>query len=176
MSCALLFIPVASGAENVPEKIIGKVIYVDDGDTLTLMVAPDNKRIIRLTDVDAPETGKPAYGKLGQPFSQVAKANLQHLVGGKTVEAHCYERDRYGRIVCRVFTDGLDVSLEQIRAGLGWTNTVAGKKFVRDDKAYALETEAKEKRKGLWSQPNPVPPWEWRRACWQNQQCPNAGP
>ena len=26
-----------------------------------------------------------------------------------------------------------------------------------------LETEAREGKRGLWVEPNPVPPWEWRR-------------
>ena len=52
-------------------KLDGKVIHVEDGDTLTIMLDDHSKYSIRLTDIDAPET---SHGprKLGQPFSKVS--------------------------------------------------------------------------------------------------------
>jgi hypothetical protein len=39
--------------------------------------------------------------------------------------------------------------------------------FVRyaphDRELARLEAEARKARVGLWSEPNPIPPWEWRR-------------
>ena len=38
------------------------------------------------------------------------------------------------------------------------------RKYAPDDLVLeALETEAREARRGLWVMPNPVPPWEWRK-------------
>jgi len=46
-----------------------------------------------------------------------------------------------------------------VRDGFAW-------RYVRYDKAGEFtdaEREAREKRRGLWADPNPVPPWEYRR-------------
>jgi micrococcal nuclease len=37
-------------------------------------------------------------------------------------------------------------------------------KYAPGDATLArLEAEAREARRGLWSQPHPIPPWDWRR-------------
>ena len=42
------------------------------------------------------------------------------LVHGRSARADCPKVDRYGRAVCRVIVDGVDVGLEQIRRGFAW--------------------------------------------------------
>jgi endonuclease YncB( thermonuclease family) len=84
------------------------------------------------------------------------------------------KRDRYGRIVGRVFAAEcdhagcaytVDAGLEQIRAGLAWHY----KQYQRDQwpseraRYAALEVEARARRDGLWKDPEPVPPWDFRR-------------
>lgn len=161
-------------ASELPKQIEGKVVYVDDGDTLVLLDKGHNQVKIRLTDADAPETPKENQGRAGQPFSKASSAHLASLVKGRSAVALCYERDRFKREVCRVTVDGRDVSLEQIRAGMAWANA-ANPSYVRDPRAYEYERAAREKRIGLWSSSQPVPPWKWRRDCWQDRQCNGAG-
>ena len=36
------------------------------------------------------------------------------------------------------------------------------RKYARDQAYFAAEGEAKEARRGLWADKNPIPPWEWR--------------
>ena len=55
--------------------------------------------------------------------------------------------------------DGRSMNRELVRQGMAWW-------FARyapaDAELARLESEAKAARRGLWSQPNPVPPWSWR--------------
>jgi len=37
-------------------------------------------------------------------------------------------------------------------------------RYVTDRRLYRLQEEAKATRRGLWSEPAPVAPWEWRQA------------
>ena len=68
-------------------------------------------------------------------------------------------KDRYGRIVGRVYVDGIDMNRELVAQGLAWVF----RGYSNDDVLLKLEAEAKKKGLGLWTDPNPVPPWEWRR-------------
>ncbi len=67
--------------------------------------------------------------------------------------------DRYGRIVGRVFVDGIDVNRELVVQGFAWVY----RKYSKDAELLRLEAEAKLKGLGLRADPNPIPPWEWRR-------------
>lgn len=66
--------------------------------------------------------------------------------------ANCPKVDRYGRQVCVVRVDGIDVGLAQIEAGLAWWY----RKYARDqspqDRASyaAVEQDAQETKRGLW--------------------------
>lgn len=80
--------------------------------------------------------------------------------------AECHKTDRYGRKVCRVLVGGVDVGLEQIRAGLAWYFRRYGNELPPNRRQqYADgEAQAKDARRGLWADVAPVPPWEWRSA------------
>ena len=67
--------------------------------------------------------------------------------------------DRYGRIVGRVYVDGLDVNRELVAQGYAWVY----RNYSNDAELLRLEAEAKQKGLGLWADPIPIPPWEWRR-------------
>lgn len=75
------------------------------------------------------------------------------------------KRDRYGRIVGKIIFDGRDVDLAMVSAGYAWWyRKYASEQNAGDRVLYeAAEEQAKEERRGLWADPNPVPPWEWRR-------------
>jgi endonuclease YncB( thermonuclease family) len=67
--------------------------------------------------------------------------------------------DKYGRKVCRVEVDGQDLSVELLRAGLAWHY----KRYNQEPALASLQAEARARKRGLWADPNPIPPWEWRR-------------
>lgn len=172
-SCA----EVAAAAGPSPEYFIrGIVVRVADGDTLTIRgEASGNRYEIRLSDIDAPETGKPARGKQaaksGQPYAEDAKRLLISIALNRQAEAACFEADRYGRHVCHLTIDGAYVHTQLLAAGAAWS----GEKptWRRDPRSAEIEAEARLARKGLWARRNPVPPWRWRQTCWSAaQDCP----
>lgn len=128
-----------------------KVIGVSDGDTLTVLMSGRQVKI-RLAEIDAPEKR--------QPFGQRSKQSLSDLVYGKQVMLKQEAKDRYGRVVGRVYAGGLDVNAEQVRLGMAWVY----RQHNRDKSLLALEQEAKSTRRGLWSEPSAIPPWEYRHS------------
>ncbi len=84
---------------------------------------------------------------------------------GKQVTIEYQKRDRYGRIVGKVLLDGIDVSLEQVKAGFAWHyKKYQHEQSLEDRQLYAdAEIRAREGRLGLWRENNPNPPWEFRR-------------
>jgi endonuclease YncB( thermonuclease family) len=136
----------------------GTVVGVADGDTLTLLDASKATHRIRLDGIDAPER-RQAYG-------QRARQSLAALTHGREAVADCPKTDRYGRAVCRVTVNGVDVGLEQVRRGLAWHYVrYAHEQPLETRLAYSrAEQRARSERSGLWSSPSPVPPWDYRRA------------
>ena len=148
------------------DTLLGRVVGVADGDTITVLDADRQQQKIRLQGIDAPEKA--------QPFGQRSKENLSRLVFGKDVRVEWEKRDRYKRIVGKVWVQPescptcpmtLDDGHAQITVGLAWWyRKYASEQSPQDRGAYEFsEQEARAKHVGLWSDAEPVPPWEWRR-------------
>jgi len=128
------------------------VVGISDGDTVTVLTARREQIRVRLHGIDAPESG--------QPFGTKSRQWLSDQVFGKTVELVRVDTDQYGRIVGRLRTGGKDVNVESVKAGMAWWY----QRYARTDrKLEEAEREAKSARRGLWSEPNPTAPWDWRR-------------
>jgi endonuclease YncB( thermonuclease family) len=142
----------------VSAEIIGRVVGVSDGDTITVLVDGHESVKVRLVGIDAPEKAQ-AYGA-------ASKRNLSVQVFDKSVTVEWEKKDRYGRILGRVLVNGTDVCLEQIKNGMAWHY----KQYAREQaenlrSAYAAaEQQARLEKIGLWSMPNPTPPWEFRHS------------
>jgi micrococcal nuclease len=134
----------------VYSQIIGKVVSVADGDTFTMLVSNEQIRI-RLHGIDCPEKA--------QDFGNVAKEFLSGYVFGKVVRVKNMDTDRYGRTIGMVTIDGVNVNEELLKAGLAWHY----KTYDKNPVWAKLEEEARKNKKGLWLQPNPIPPWDWRK-------------
>ena len=131
----------------------GRVVGIADGDTITVLRDKEQVRI-RLYGIDCPER----Y----QPFSKKARQLTAKMVHGKVVEVEPVDIDRYNRLVALVTVSERLVNEELLNAGFAWVYT---RYCVRPicDKWRALEQEAREAKLGLWADPNPIPPWEFRR-------------
>src|SRR6516162_2877799 len=130
-----------------------RVIGIADGDTITVLTADKTQHRIRLWGIDAPETG--------QDFGSRAEQAASALAFGKQVTIRPRDTDRYGRTVAEVILpDGRSMNRDMVRQGMAWWF----KRYAPHDAELArLEAAAKAARIGLWSQPNPAPPWQWRR-------------
>lgn len=129
----------------------GKVVKVLDGDTIEVLLADKIERI-RLSEIDCPEKG--------QPFGQAAKRFVLKLAAGQIVTVNVHTVDRYGRIVGEVILPGgLNLNAHLVAEGYAWHY-----KYYSDNPALAqMEIRARAKKAGLWEEPNPIPPWDWRR-------------
>jgi endonuclease YncB( thermonuclease family)/methylphosphotriester-DNA--protein-cysteine methyltransferase len=147
---------VAQQANNVQLVIEGKVVRVSDGDTITVLDKDNKQHRIRFQGIDAPESK--------QDFGQAAKENLSKMIFGKQVTVIWDKVDKYQRTVGKVLLDGKDINIEQIKAGLAWHyKKYADEQPPEDRLTYAAaEAEAKAAKRGLWQDPNPTPPSEWR--------------
>lgn len=128
-----------------------RVVGVSDGDTITILHDNREQERIRLYGIDSPEKS--------QAFGQKAKQYASTLVYGKTVSIRVMDRDKYGRTVAWVYAGDMNVNAELVRAGYAWHY----RKYSKDASLQRLEDEARMARRGLWVDPNPVPPWEYRK-------------
>jgi endonuclease YncB( thermonuclease family) len=65
-----------------------------------------------------------------------------------------------------VIVKGEDANLEQVEAGMAWHyKKYQGEQSPSDRVKYSdAEREARRLKVGLWHNPNPVPPWEYRQS------------
>lgn len=148
LSLLLLLLPLSAEAET----LVGKVVGVTDGDTITLLVEERPVKV-RLAEIDTPERK--------QPWGTRAKQALSNKVFGKNVEVRVVTTDRYGRTVGHVFIGDRDINREMIREGHAWVY----RRYLDDKTLLDDETHAQKNELGLWGLPEAerVPPWEWRQ-------------
>jgi micrococcal nuclease len=139
-----------NGAGHV---LIGKVVGVTDGDTITVLDENQEQRKVRLAGIDAPEKK--------QAFGTKAREALAAKVFGKDVDIQVTDIDRYGLTFGYVYVHAPDpVNMELVREGFAWRYPQYDKRGVFTE----AEKDAREHKRGLWADPHPIPPWEFRRA------------
>lgn len=163
---------VSASAFAAPSTRTCLVVGVSDGDTITARCGTPGafeQVKVRLAAIDAPERR--------QPFGARSKQALSDLAFGREAQLECAKVDRYGRSVCNVLVipaDGAqrrraqptDVGLSMVNQGMAWWYRAYSKdQPIEEQVRYALgERRARAAGAGLWADPNPVPPWDWRAA------------
>ncbi len=144
-------------ATAAAENLVGTVVGLADGDTVTVLDAQKTQHKVRLAGIDAPEKG--------QPWGQKSKESLSDQVFSRTVTVEWSKRDRYGRLIGKVLVDGQDANLVQVSRGLAWHYKAYEREQSPEDRGRyaAAEIEARNARQGLWSEPAPMPPWDYRK-------------
>jgi len=125
----------------------GQVASVIDGDTLALT---DGRRV-RLLGINTPEVAH--HGRPGEPLGEQAKQFLKTQVEGKRIRLYydLQHRDHYQRLLARVFLeDGREINALLLQHGMAhallkWPNLKNAEHY------YALEREAREVGRGIWS-------------------------
>ncbi len=132
-----------------PARAEYSVLSVADGDSFTL--AKDGKKeVVRLFGIDSPE--------LAQPFANNAREFTRMALMKGTIRLEPVEKDRYGRTVAWVYIDSLCLNRLLVGKGLAWHYT----RYSGDSTLASLERSARAHKIGLWSLPDPVPPWTFR--------------
>jgi micrococcal nuclease len=122
------------------------------GDPLDGLHNPHPERI-RLSGIDCPEKG--------QTFGQKAKQAASALVSGKEVTLQIHGHAKYKRTIGDVILpNGMNVNQELVKQGWCWWYR---KYAPLNTELEQLEQSAREAKKGLWADPQPVPPREWRK-------------
>ena len=142
-----LLISLVSNAEYLESLKIKRVV---DGDTVHVFYQ-DEVYKIRLTEIDAPERD--------QPYGSNSTEYLKSLLKEGMVDVDISGTDRYGRKLGRLYWRGKDINRELVSAGYAWVYD----QYVTDNSFYENQSKARNSKKGLWEDQNPLEPWNWRK-------------
>ncbi len=130
-----------------------KVIAVKDGDTIVVLRKGNIQETIRLAHIDCPEKK--------QPYGQKAKQFASDFCFGKMVKIiETSRRDIGGRMIGLVIYKDKCLNEALVSNGLAWHF----KKYSKDMSYDVLEQKARAAKIGLWLDPNPIAPWDWRKS------------
>ena len=149
----LSLLPEHNRSSGDPQIIQGEVVYVSDGDTLTLRDNLNQDHRIRLVGIDAPE--------LAQPYGQTSKQVLAQRVLQEQVVIKSYGTDKYGRTLGRILLGAQDINAVMVERGAAWVYRGSSV----DKTLMGLESQARSEKRGLWKLPRAeqVNPQTWRR-------------
>ena len=142
-----LLVSQVSNAEYLESLKIKRVV---DGDTVHVFYQ-DEVYKIRLTEIDAPERD--------QPYGSNSTEYLKSLLKEGMVDVDISGTDRYGRKLGRLYWQGMDINRELVSAGYAWVYD----QYVTDNSFYENQSKARNSKKGLWEDQNPLEPWNWRK-------------
>ncbi len=129
-----------------------RVSEVYDGDTVAAS-CEEGKLKVRIFGIDAPELGQKPWGKHSRDL-------LRNLIPQSPVRLEVTDRDRYGRVVARLYQNNQDLGLKLVRQG----GAVVYTRYNKSRYYRIAQGEAKREKLGVWSRPGAQQePWEWRK-------------
>ena len=136
--------------------LVGKVVGITDGDTITVLDADKTEHKVRLMGIDAPEKT--------QDFGDESKKALSNYIYQKEVTVEYKKFDKYKRIVGKVILDKQDVCLAMIEIGLAWHYKDYEKEQSKTDRDLYSQAElkAREAKIGLWQDSKAIEPSSFR--------------
>jgi endonuclease YncB( thermonuclease family) len=146
---SIIFILLSSALTG--KTLQGKVTQVIDGNTLEFLTSDGERYTLLLDGIDCPE--------LTQAYGAEAKICLEKLALGKSVQVTITGKDRRGNQLAEVLVDGKkDPRIQLLKDGLAWTMEKNANSGLE---SYRVTSQSK--KKGLWKDENPTPPWVHRR-------------
>jgi micrococcal nuclease len=146
----LCLVLVLAGPAVAWAESVARVIIVHEGDRVTIH-HQGRKDMIYLRDIDCPE--------LKQPYGKQAKRATAAYIANREVVVRNLKRDQQGRMTADILLeDGRSISHELIKEGLAWVQPGKSSDQTLND----MEELARASKNGLWSDPNPTPPWKWK--------------
>ncbi len=148
--------------ETSRSGVLGKVVGITDGDTITVLTADANRIKVRLRGIDAPEKN--------QPFGASATQLLASLLSEKSVRLVTHGEDRDRRTIGDVFVrlgnsaprnSEAHVNVMMVQNGLAWHYVQYA---PNDNQLAAAQQQANTRKLGLWADSNAIPPWSWRNS------------
>lgn len=140
-----------STAFSADETMNAKVKRVIDGDSILVVDDNDVQYEAQLEGIDAPE--------IKQEFGKESMETLTKLLKDQKVKLTWGSKDTYDRLLAQVYLDDKHINHEMLRLGMAWHF----KRYNKSEELAKLEMEAKQAKKGLWAQPSPVAPWDYRK-------------
>ena len=155
--CFILFSVISPKIAFSECKLTGKVVKITDGDSIVVLDRTKKQHKIRLMGIDAPERK--------QPFGKKSKQYLSSLIGKKWVCVDWHKLDKYKRKIGKIIFNKADVNYQMVKKGFAWHFKRYEKEQARNDaKKYAIaEVKARSSLIGVWSEPDPIAPWDWRK-------------
>lgn len=132
---------------------IGEVTNILDGATINILNKDNYPMVICINQMETPEPG--------QPKAELAERHLGDLMLNKQVRVvisghgrDCYSGD--------VYLNDTNVNLQMVRDGVAWAN-----QDYSYPEGYLIyqqaEAAARDEKRGIWMDENPVSPWVYRR-------------
>lgn len=124
--------------------ILGKIVGVHDGDTVTLLAKENQNIRIRLAQIDAPERN--------HPFGPAFKKMLSDMIYKTKVNVRGEGVDHYSGTIGTIFLAEGGINAEMVRQGGAWVYD----QYVTDSTLYELQKEAQDFHRGLWALNNTI--------------------
>lgn len=140
------------------DVLIGKVVGITDGDTITVLDGNKTQHKIRLMGIDAPEKK--------QDFGNESKKTLSNYIYQKEVTVEYKKQDRYKRLVGKVLLGKQDICLQMVKDGMAWHYKDYEKEQSKTDRDLYREAEVKARdlKVGLWKSSKPTEPSKYRKS------------
>jgi endonuclease YncB( thermonuclease family) len=132
--------------------LTGHVVRIADGDTVSILDHSNTQHKVRLFGIDTPERD--------QPYGKAAKKVLAQLIGEKPVDVVIVTTDSYGREVGTLYSDGVNINVAMVARGYAWWYQYYA---PHEHALQEAEQQARAQDLGLWAEPRPIAPWDWRR-------------
>lgn len=154
LCCLLLYLISAIGVQA--ETLVGKVVGITDGDTITVIDTDKTEHKIRLMGIDAPEKK--------QDYGNESKKALSNYIYQKEVTVEYKKQDRYKRKVGKIILGKQDICLQMIKDGMAWHYKDYEKEQSKNDRDLYSQAElkAREAKIGLWQDSKAIAPSAFR--------------